>query len=337
MDSRPKAFYKIFITEIHKDDLQIPPAFMEKVGHPLPNRVHMIDVRNNIWSVRTFKIGECWYLVNGWSKFARDNLLSTGDLLVFDYYHKGWFSIGIFGPWGNQRLVLGPNKVRIISAHAHKQVSDNDDDNDDDDEDVDTYSNSDSDSDSDDKNESEQEAHCGAESSKTIRGRKIYDNVCNGLDIFSSGRAQRPKNPYFVTKVMPKRKSYLFIPREVVRDYGLNLRQDITLVDPHRREFPARCLTWKDGRRVVSGGWRILCNVNLVREADVIICEFVRGDGGRQFIQISIVRACGSLRFWTPFESPLTWVIGGFSGDCTPSPAWMIFQSPDLNREQTFH
>ncbi|CAA0841812.1 Unknown protein [Striga hermonthica] len=266
---------------------------MEKLGQPLPNKVHMVDVRNNIWSVRTAKIGDCWYLVNGWSKFARDNFLSTGDLLVLDYYHKGWFSIGIFGPWGNQRLVLGPNKVRIISAHAHEQVSNNDDDNDDDeDADADT----DTDSDTDDEDESEQEAreraiNGGTESSKTIQRRKIYDNVCNGSDIFSSGQAQRPKNPYFVTKVMPKRKSYLFIPREVVRDYGLNLQQDITLVDPRRREFPARCLMWKDGRRVVSGGWRILCNINLVREADVIICEFVRGSGGRQFIQISFVRA----------------------------------------------
>lgn len=79
---------------------------------------------------------------------------------------------------------------------------------------------------------------------------------------------------------------------DVIKDYNLNMAQEIVLVDPSGREFHARCRKWKDGRSILSGGWRRLCRVNMVAPEDSCICEFVQREGDqRQFLNISFVRA----------------------------------------------
>ncbi|KAH0674548.1 hypothetical protein KY290_025198 [Solanum tuberosum] len=95
-------------------------------------------------------------------------------------------------------------------------------------------------------------------------------------DIFRSGRATKPKNPYFVTKIRPDRRNHLYVPADVVRDYQLELPSSMTIRDSAGREFEAKLKIWQDGRIWLIGGWHSLCKVNLVEKNDMCICEFVR-------------------------------------------------------------
>ncbi|KAJ8529524.1 hypothetical protein K7X08_036359 [Anisodus acutangulus] len=113
---------------------------------------------------------------------------------------------------------------------------------------------------------------------KRATARKMVHDYF-GTDIFRSGRATRPKNPYFVTKIRAKRRDQLYIPIDVVRDNKLELPSSMIIRDPAGREFGTKLESWKDGRIWLHGGWHNLCRWNLVGKDDSCICEFVRGKG----------------------------------------------------------
>ncbi|XP_049350443.1 B3 domain-containing protein At5g60140-like [Solanum verrucosum] len=128
----------------------------------------------------------------------------------------------------------------------------------------------------------------------TCKVRNTLDRY--GADIFKSGRATQPKNPYFVAKILPKRRNQLYVPIDVVRDYKLELPPSMIIRDSAGREFETRVNNWKDGRIWLMGGWRSICRWNLVEESDRCICEFVRGKSGKiLFLQVQVLREGSNL------------------------------------------
>ncbi|KAK4378932.1 hypothetical protein RND71_000794 [Anisodus tanguticus] len=121
-------------------------------------------------------------------------------------------------------------------------------------------------------------APCSKAGCKRAIARKVVHDYF-GTDIFRSGRATRPKNPYFVTKIRAKRRDQLYIPIDVVRDHKLELPSSMTIRDPADRKFGTKLKSWKDGKIWLHGGWHNLCTWNLVGKDDSCICEFVRGKG----------------------------------------------------------
>ncbi|XP_019166019.1 PREDICTED: putative B3 domain-containing protein At5g66980 [Ipomoea nil] len=111
-----------------------------------------------------------------------------------------------------------------------------------------------------------------------------------GLDIFSSGRFTQPKNPYFVTKIRPKRRDDLYIPMEVIKDHNIELPAKVIMCDEKDKKWKAYIKTWGDGRTWLSGGWRQLCRWNLVQENDRCICEFVPSLGPELVLQVTVIR-----------------------------------------------
>ncbi|KAH0672923.1 hypothetical protein KY290_026662 [Solanum tuberosum] len=69
-----------------------------------------------------------------------------------------------------------------------------------------------------------------------------YDQF--SIDIFRSGRATKPKYPYFVTKICPDRRNHPYIPADVVRDYQLEIPSSMTIRDSAGREFEAKLKIW---------------------------------------------------------------------------------------------
>ncbi|CAN4107622.1 unnamed protein product [Withania somnifera] len=126
---------------------------------------------------------------------------------------------------------------------------------------------------------------------KNTTGYKVRDPLDQyGADIFKSGRATQPKNPYFVARIRAKKRDQLYIPIDVVRDYKLELPSSMTIRDSAGREFEARLKNWKDGRIWLSGGWRSLCRWNLVEKDDRSICEFVRGKGKKDlYLKVQVL------------------------------------------------
>ncbi|KAG8368301.1 hypothetical protein BUALT_Bualt15G0031300 [Buddleja alternifolia] len=117
-----------------------------------------------------------------------------------------------------------------------------------------------------------------------------------GVDIFRSGLARQPVNPYFVTKISSKRQFDLFVPmnlnKMVLDNLHENLPEKPFLIDSQRRKWRTNLKKWTDGRALYNGGWNHLCRVNNICEEDRCICEFVhRRQGTGIDIKVHIVCA----------------------------------------------
>ncbi|XP_010315503.1 B3 domain-containing protein At5g60140-like [Solanum lycopersicum] len=135
----------------------------------------------------------------------------------------------------------------------------------------------DEDEDNDDEEEEETEEDertVGCKRDTACKVRDIPDQY--GADIFKSGCATQPKNPYFVAKIRAKRRDQLYISIDVVRDYKLELPSRMIIRDSADREFETKLKNWKDGRIWLAGGWRSLCRWNLVEKDDRCICDCER-------------------------------------------------------------
>ncbi|CAA2964998.1 B3 domain-containing At5g60140-like [Olea europaea subsp. europaea] len=122
---------------------------------------------------------------------------------------------------------------------------------------------------------------------KETHGRPAQDPLSPyGDDIFSSGLAIRPRNPYFVTKIWKSRQDDLYIPQETINDFQLdNLHGEMFLIDPQDRKFPVKIIRWKDERVWCRGGWKSLCAVNFLRPENTCTCEFVDGSLSIKFVR----------------------------------------------------
>ncbi|KAI3451161.1 hypothetical protein Pfo_007826 [Paulownia fortunei] len=302
---RPPAFFKVFIAEVNKNDLKIPPAFTRRLEQALPEKVHFRDRRNNVWTVKVAKVGDAWYFLDGWVKFADDNFLRSGDILVFEYYCDSLFNVKLYGTFATEKKIVAPFMLK--DKEKQEQVSE--DDNDDDDEETEdgNYVQMRHREIKHEESVQKQVNTAGAGSSRNTRERLInFSSKCYGMEIFQAGLAQQPRNPYFVTKIMEKRKGDLFIPMDVIKDNNLDLTQEIMLVDPRGRQFRAKCKKWKDGRMIVSGGWRSLCRLNFVQQEDKCICEFVQGGGRRLLLNVSWFRRGDSNMHTAPVSEEST-------------------------------
>ncbi|XP_073309007.1 uncharacterized protein [Primulina huaijiensis] len=115
-----------------------------------------------------------------------------------------------------------------------------------------------------------------------------------GMHIFESGLVPKPRNPYFITHVAPRRKGDLFIPTELIKDHHLELpKPEIMLVDQHGREFRGKYKKWKDGRILYSKGWRTLWKLNGVSLDDFCLCEFKRGENYGLYLKVTIIYVNG--------------------------------------------
>ncbi|CAI9772130.1 unnamed protein product [Fraxinus pennsylvanica] len=126
-----------------------------------------------------------------------------------------------------------------------------------------------------------------AQVEQVTRGRPVQRPLSPyGNDMFRSGLAIRPRNPYFVTKIKKSRPDDLYIPKETIKDFQLdNLPEEMFLIDPQDRKFPTKIKRWKDERVWCRGGLKSLCAVNLVSQEDTCICEFVDGGLSIKFVR----------------------------------------------------
>ncbi|KAL0378924.1 UNVERIFIED_CONTAM: hypothetical protein Sradi_3197900 [Sesamum radiatum] len=283
---------------------------MQRAHKAFPEKIYLRDRWNNVWPVKVAQVGDEWYIQDGWLKFVDDNFLTSGDILVFEYFCDSLFNVKLYGLSATEKNVSRP----LIRADGKEQEHESEEETESEDHDYifrrrerDSY-------DEDDEDEDDEETEDGnyllvkhQEHGLEVRERVNYTDVVGRnrnrtgqwinfsgkycMEIFQAGLVEQPMNPYFVTKIMPKRKGDLFIPMDIIKYSNLDFTQEITLVDPKGRKFHAKCKKWKDGRMVVAGGWRSLCRLNFVEQDDKCICEFVQGEGRCLFLNVSFVRA----------------------------------------------
>nr|GMD90462.1 B3 domain-containing protein At5g60140-like [Ipomoea batatas] len=105
---------------------------------------------------------------------------------------------------------------------------------------------------------------------------------------------QNLENAYFVTKSDKKGVGDLYVPKEVIRDYNLQLPSTVTMRDAKGKEWKNIVKVWADGRTWLSGGWRALCRRNLIKEEDQCICEFLPRELGNDkdniVLQVTVIK-----------------------------------------------
>ncbi|MCD7451605.1 hypothetical protein HAX54_012867 [Datura stramonium] len=288
-----KSFFKVIFPDISAKRLKIPTSFTDYKNGELPRKVSLRDRFGNMWPIGVTKTGEDIYFEDGWERFTEENILEFGDFLIFDFDGNRIFDFKLLGINGCDKKGIGGLKLCVKEEEAEEMniehqksvepkgknwASDS------------SSSSSSDDSDEEEGYEEEEEEEGNERAEKfnkkapRLKGCKRAD-ACKvsdrhdpfGTDIFRSGRATQPKNPYFVAKIRSNKTYQLYIPNYVARDYKLELPSSIIIRDSTGREFEAKLRSWKDGRISLFGGWRSLCKWNLVEKNNKCICEFVRG------------------------------------------------------------
>lgn len=269
--TRPKNPY--FVAKIRaerRDQLFIPIYVVKDYNLELPSSMTIRDSAGREFEtkLKKWKDGRIW-LNGGWHSLCRWNLAEK-DVSCICEFVKGKGKKGLY----LQVQILHEGSVSNPNKKYKKHVEEEEEDYDDDDEEEE-YEDEEEQAGTFKKKAPRSKARCKRVTAHKVRN--LHDHY--GADIFKSGRATQPKNPYFVAKIRAKKRDQLYIPVDVVRDYKLELPSRMTICDSAGREFEARLKNWKDGRIWLTGGWRSLCRWNLVEKDDRCICEFVRGKG----------------------------------------------------------
>ncbi|KAG6420703.1 hypothetical protein SASPL_117240 [Salvia splendens] len=280
MVNRP-AFFKFYVPWLGEENQKIPPRFIQSLPGNWPKNWSLRDRYNNLWNVKVEMIGGDWYFKDGWAKFADDNKIKGGDMFIYEYFSHGLLDFKIHG--GNACLTEGaggrithtPDYGPIGEVETHENHDDNDGHDSPPEEE-----NPRNDYDSPPEEENPRDDH------DQIQGGRVTDGAaCSsiatsrrdwyGVELMKTGFIPPRQNPYFVTKKRRGRAFELFIPMDVIQRYNLRLPENVTLIDPNGRQFHAKRKMWTDRRMFYTGGWKILCDQNMVEDKDSCICEFL--------------------------------------------------------------
>ncbi|KAG6423718.1 hypothetical protein SASPL_114121 [Salvia splendens] len=255
MVNRP-AFFKFYVPWLGEENQKIPPRFIQSLPGNWPMNLSLRDRYNNLWNVKVEMIGGDWYFKDGWAKFADDNKIKGGDMFIYEYFSHGLLDFKIHGGNGcltegaGGRIIHTPDCGPIGEGHTHdncvKEANHRDAHT------VDEESRDDA---------PLELARDGTASSSKRYIRRTYDWY--GVELFNAGFIPPSPNPYF------------YIPMEVIKSFNLKLPENVTLLDPKGRQFPAKRKMWMDQRTFYTEGWKSLCEVNKVEDEDSCICEFL--------------------------------------------------------------
>lgn len=84
------------------------------------------DCYNNLWHVKVEMIGGDWYFKDGWRKFADDNMIKGGDLLVYEHFSQGLLDFKVHGGSACLTEGAGGRKTKNTEKQIIKIESDDD-------------------------------------------------------------------------------------------------------------------------------------------------------------------------------------------------------------------
>ncbi|XP_044489900.1 B3 domain-containing protein REM20-like isoform X2 [Mangifera indica] len=307
-NKRLPEFFKVYIPIYSSSSLKIPDDWVQHLN-ALPRNVVLQNRMGNVWRIKMRHTDNGVFLLNGWQKFVEGNSLEFGDILIFQHIGDGRFEVKILGKSCCEKSETGP----LVGIEIKEQEQEDDHETVDVGIDLDDDHTSDSD-DSEDNVEEEEEIE--EEASEVIaslhkRGKRICGNDGDRSKKSAGVRARVPResisvltskevkqyvndqNPYFVTKLSETRKNLLFVPSYVLKDFGIQLAEQVTFLDELERKWPGTVMYWKDGRIWIKG-WRQVCRWNDVQKDDHCICEFPLATGRSNIILVHIVRGVGS-------------------------------------------
>nr|GLL46547.1 B3 domain-containing protein At5g60130-like isoform X1 [Ipomoea trifida] len=227
-------------------------------------RVLLRNREMKVWMVEISKIRGAMFSENGWEKVVNDNCVTDGDLLFFIYKDYDVFDFFVVDPFGCEKIGMEGERARVVEV-IRKESGD---------ESLDIFV---------------LEANICKRVKKYVKKEEGSDlDTCISVnkdvkkeeDTDSDGNAReendddhhrlyiQPENAYLVTRIRQKRRGDLYVPKEVIRDYNLQLPSTVTLRDAKDRKWKTIVKVWADGQTWLSRGWRGLCQRNLIEEED---------------------------------------------------------------------
>nr|GMD90464.1 B3 domain-containing protein At5g57720-like isoform X1 [Ipomoea batatas] len=252
-----------------------------------------------VWMVEISKIRGAMFFENGWEKVVKDNCVTDGDLLFFMYKDYDVFDFFVVDPFGCEKIGMEGERARVVEvirkesgdesleifvleANICKRVK--------------KYV----------KKEEGSDLDTCISVNKDVKKEEDTDSDGNAReenDDHHHRRYIQPENAYFVTRIRQKRRGDLvtlngldvqYVPKEVIRDYNLQLPSTVTMRDAKGKEWKNIVKVWADGRTWLSGGWRALCRRNLIKEEDQCICEFLPrelwNDKDNIVLQVTVIK-----------------------------------------------
>ncbi|KAL1558139.1 B3 domain-containing protein REM20-like [Salvia divinorum] len=297
------SFFKVISADKR---MRIPRGNIPQMQGILGRKVTLRDVDKNLWTLEVEREGDDFYFDKGWPQFHQENHLEPGDVVTFDYKHDGLFDFILLGSDACGKKGAGCPRFSVeeeVHEFTDEQEEVEDDDGEDDDYVVEQEEIEDDDDDEDyvveqwkkskskmkereikDESDEDDEIEILMKESKSrsspspssLRQKKHDKEDYYRDDIFRSGLAVRPKNPYFVSTSRKLRKNVLYLPNEVIERWKLKFESKMLVVDASGRKWHSRIKKWKDGRLWCTGGWKKMCTANNISAHDTCICEFVQ-------------------------------------------------------------
>ncbi|KAH0937337.1 hypothetical protein HID58_004798 [Brassica napus] len=97
-DCVPK-FFRVYMPGISGDDLELPVCFNSFLPKPLPKHVTVKSIYGKTWRMALRRCGgdaERYMLLNGWKRIAKDESLTTGNVLEFQLDDDGSMFYALF-------------------------------------------------------------------------------------------------------------------------------------------------------------------------------------------------------------------------------------------------
>ncbi|CAH8296884.1 unnamed protein product [Eruca vesicaria subsp. sativa] len=268
-DCVPK-FFRVYMPAISGDDMELPVSFNSYLPTPLPKYVILKSIYGKIWKMALRRCGgevERYVLVNGWKRVTKDEILTTGDVLEFEFDGSKCFNFCIYEP------LTMCKRLRRSSVQSEEETKDDDDD------DVLVLSDGDDDDDSEDA-----DYNCADDTDvileDVVAATDDDDAVLDGSATATDDDDDRQylddrSNAFFPVKINPKKISQLRIPSKVINDYGLKFSESITLIDPLVNKFGklTRKIKIQTNGCVFIRGYGAVIRRNGVKSTDKMICE----------------------------------------------------------------
>nr|GLL46571.1 B3 domain-containing protein At5g60130-like isoform X2 [Ipomoea trifida] len=249
-------------------------------------RVLLRNREMKVWMVEISKIRGAMFFENGWEKVVKDNCVTDGDKLFLSIKIMMCLAFFVVDPFGCEKIGMEGERARVVEV-IRKESGD---------ESLDIFvleanickrvkkyvkkeEGSDLDTcisvNKDVKKEEDTDSHGNAREENDYDHHSIVVIQDIRVKSFLSGLYIQPENAYLVTRIRQKRRGDLYVPKEVIRDYNLQLPSTVTLRDAKDRKWKTIVKVWADGRTWLSRGWLGLCRRNLIEEEDQCICEFL--------------------------------------------------------------
>ncbi|CAA7032117.1 unnamed protein product [Microthlaspi erraticum] len=255
-------FFKVYLPDESGDDLDFPVSFNSSLPKPLPRNVTVRSIYGKTWKLALRKCGgddvERYALVNGWKRIAKDETLNGGDLLTFEFDGSRCFNFCIYD---------ARTMCKRLRRRSSEQTNEIKEESDAEEEDADDDDNADYNDDDDDEAEDDDD------------DRKYLDDK---------------ENPYFTAFLNPKKASQLPIPAMVIKDYGLNFPERISIVDPLSNNYGPleRKVRIQVNRVVFVMGFGSVLRRNVVKTTDKMVCEVMKTGNNNlvHTIKVHIIR-----------------------------------------------